>query len=155
MEWVVRGRGKTRYFKSKHQKGGDYFMNLKQKEFALAYLKEKNATRAYTAVYGASSDKNASSAAARLLRRSDVRAFLAEQEAVITAAVQADVQYSRRDSFQYLCRVQEHAFDVTPKPDFTAILKAEELKGKLIGLYDKDRGDDVPAATAVEVVIRS
>lgn len=129
-------------------------MNLKQKEFALAYLKEKNAARAYAAVYG-TTEKKAASAASRLLRRADVRAFLGEQEAAVAAAVRADVCYSRRDSFQYLCRVQEHAFDVTPKPDFTAILKAEELKGKLTGLYDKERADDTPAASTVEVVIRS
>lgn len=128
-------------------------MNLKHKEFALAYLKLKNATKAYAKVYECD-EKKASSPASRLLRRSDVQAFLAEQESALTKAVCQEVAYSRRESFHYLCHVQERAFETTPKPDFTAILKAEELKGKLTGLYDKER-EETPLAPAVEVIIRS
>ncbi len=45
------------------------------------------------------------------------------------------IDYSVRDSFLKLCHIQETALALEPKPDFTAALKSEELKGKLCGLY--------------------
>lgn len=128
-------------------------MNLKHKEFSLAYLKLKNASKAYAEVYG-TDEKKSSSPASRLLRRSDVQAFLAEQESALTKALCQEIAYSRLKSFHYLCHVQERAFEMTPKPDFTAILKAEELKGKLSGLYDKER-EETSCIPPVEVIIRS
>ena len=44
--------------------------------------------------------------------------------------------YTLDDSFHTLCAIQETALSLTPKPDFSAALKAEELKGKLFGLYN-------------------
>ena len=43
--------------------------------------------------------------------------------------------YTLNDSFQNLCAIQQTALSLSPKPDFSAALKAEELKGKLFGLY--------------------
>lgn len=52
--------------------------------------------------------------------------------------------YTIADSFSKLCDIQETALSMAPKPDFTAALKSEELKGKLFGLYtdkkDKEKG---------------
>lgn len=52
--------------------------------------------------------------------------------------------YTVADSFSKLCDIQETALSMAPKPDFTAALKSEELKGKLFGLYtdkkDKEKG---------------
>ncbi len=62
--------------------------------------------------------------------------------------------YSRRASFDFLCHVQERAFSLAAKPDFTAILKAEELKAKMAGLFDKEEAP-AEAFEPVEVIIRT
>lgn len=45
------------------------------------------------------------------------------------------VNYSVEESFLMLNKIQEEALSLAPKPDFSAALKAEELKGKLFTLY--------------------
>lgn len=50
--------------------------------------------------------------------------------------------YSTIESFLKLCDIQETALSLAPKPDFTAALKSEELKGKLYGLYNDKKGAD-------------
>lgn len=55
--------------------------------------------------------------------------------------------YSLNDSFQNLCAIQQTALSLSPKPDFSAALKAEELKGKLFGLYhDKKEKEKITEA---------
>ncbi len=49
------------------------------------------------------------------------------------------MQYSKQSSFLMLSKIQEMALDQTPKPDFTAALRAEELKGKLFHLYQEKK----------------
>ncbi len=64
--------------------------------------------------------------------------------------------YTVADSFKKLCEVQEMALEITPKPDFTAVLRCEELKGKLFGLYsdkkDKEISNQVPPKMLVEFI---
>ena len=54
-------------------------------------------------------------------------------------------EYSKNESFENLKAVQEMALnklgkDYEPSPDISLFLKAEELKGKLCGLYaEKDK----------------
>lgn len=43
--------------------------------------------------------------------------------------------YSKQESFLKLVEIQQMALETLPKPDFTAALRSEELKGKLFGLY--------------------
>lgn len=43
--------------------------------------------------------------------------------------------YTVWESFKELQSIQDLALSQSPKPDFTAALKSEELKGKLFGLY--------------------
>ena len=65
--------------------------------------------------------------------------------ALPTVRAEPFIDYSVRDSFLKLCTIQETALAQEPKPDFTAALKSEELKGKLCGLYPnkkKDSSDD-------------
>lgn len=53
--------------------------------------------------------------------------------------------YSKEESFKKLMEIQELALSMEPKPDFTAALRSEELKGKLFALYDKK--EDRPSAS--------
>ncbi len=46
-----------------------------------------------------------------------------------------NLTYTTTDSFLKLCEIQEMALNQLPKPDFTAALRSEELKGKLFSLY--------------------
>lgn len=50
------------------------------------------------------------------------------------------ITYTKKDSFLKLQEIQELALSMEPKPDFTAALRSEELKGKLFGLY-QDKKD--------------
>ena len=45
------------------------------------------------------------------------------------------ISYSKIESFLKLNEIQEMALSLSPKPDFTAALRSEELKGKLFQLY--------------------
>lgn len=56
--------------------------------------------------------------------------------------------YSIKDSFLMLLKIQEMALDQQPKPDFTAALRAEELKGKLFHLY-QDKKDEKASVTTL------
>ncbi|MDR2901794.1 MAG: terminase small subunit [Lactobacillales bacterium] len=128
-------------------------LTVKQKEFLHAYLKNGNATKTYQAIYGGEANAGASSAS-RLLAREDAQVYLSEIEK--KSDQELHQIYSKKESFDYLCHVQAAAFDITPKPDFTAILKAEELKGKLTGLYEKDKtGTEDTPADPIEVIIKS
>ncbi len=50
--------------------------------------------------------------------------------------------YSKKESFLKLIKIQELALSMEPKPDFTAALKSEELKGKLFGLYQDKKQEE-------------
>ena len=52
------------------------------------------------------------------------------------------VLYTKKESFLKLVEIQELALSQSPKPDFTAALRSEELKGKLFGLYQDKKSDD-------------
>ena len=52
------------------------------------------------------------------------------------------VLYTKKESFLKLLEIQELALSISPKPDFTAALRAEELKGKLFGLYQDKKSED-------------
>lgn len=59
------------------------------------------------------------------------------------------MNYSKQSSFLMLSKIQEMALDQTPKPDFTAALRAEELKGKLFHLYQEKKEDGKTIATVL------
>ena len=59
------------------------------------------------------------------------------------------MNYSKQSSFLMLSKIQEMALDQTPKPDFTAALRAEELKGKLFHLYQEKKEDAKTIATVL------
>ena len=52
------------------------------------------------------------------------------------------ILYTKKESFLKLVEIQELALSQSPKPDFTAALRSEELKGKLFGLYQDKKSDD-------------
>ena len=128
-------------------------MTGKQKEFVLHYLKNKNATKAYMSVYGGSVE-TAANGGCRLLKKPEIKAFLQEQEALLLKELRERVAYTKEDSFNRLCEIQEKALNNEAKIEFTAALKAEELKGKLMGLYS-DQSQKEEKTEPVEVIIRS
>ncbi len=54
------------------------------------------------------------------------------------------ITYSKKESFLKLQEIQELALSMEPKPDFTAALRSEELKGKLFGLYQDKKSPTEP-----------
>ena len=58
-----------------------------------------------------------------------------------TVTQMSSVSYSKEDSFTKLIEIQQMALAQEPKPDFTAALRSEELKGKLFGLYQDKKGE--------------
>lgn len=58
------------------------------------------------------------------------------------------MNYSKQSSFLMLSKIQEMALEQAPKPDFTAALRAEELKGKLFHLY-QEKKDEKQIATVL------
>ena len=61
--------------------------------------------------------------------------------------------YTSDDSFQTLCAIQKTALSLEPKPDFSAALKAEELKGKLFGLYNDKKEKDKFSDTLPQILV--
>lgn len=61
--------------------------------------------------------------------------------------------YGLNESFQNLCAIQNTALSLSPKPDFSAALKAEELKGKLFGLYGDKKDKEKEAAFLPKVLV--
>lgn len=54
------------------------------------------------------------------------------------------ITYTKKESFLKLQEIQELALSMEPKPDFTAALRSEELKGKLFGLYQDKKSPTEP-----------
>lgn len=59
------------------------------------------------------------------------------------------LSYTKKESFLKLLEIQELALSMEPKPDFTAALRSEELKGKLFGLYQDKKSQDPPSEVQV------
>ena len=69
-------------------------------------------------------------------------------------AKQDNITYTTTDSFLKLCEIQEMALNQMPKPDFTAALRSEELKGKLFALYsDKKEKETQPMDSLPQILV--
>ena len=60
---------------------------------------------------------------------------------VVQEAIKEEFKYTVKESFDYLCNIQNMAMNSLDKngnPNLTALIKAEELKGKMFGVYQAD-----------------
>ena len=67
--------------------------------------------------------------------------------------IEEEFNYTVRDSFNNLCKAQEialNSYDKNGNPNINAYIKAEELKGKMFGVYEKDNEQ---RATSYEISI--
>lgn len=108
-------------------------MNVRQTKFVAEYLKSGNATQ--SAIKAGYSQKSAKVIGRQLLSRDDIQAELQKQQGKIIN----NAGYSVEKSFMMLEKAQDMAINRmvngSPMPDIGNFIKAEELKGKLMGLY--------------------
>ena len=60
---------------------------------------------------------------------------------VVQEAIKEEFKYTVKESFDFLCSIQNMAMNSLDKngnPNLTALIKAEELKGKMFGVYQAD-----------------
>lgn len=66
---------------------------------------------------------------------------IAKLEEIAKEIIEENFEYSINESFKKLCEIQEMALNSLDKngnPNLNALIKAEELKGKMFGLYKMD-----------------
>ncbi len=113
----------------------------KQKKFCEEYVILMNGTKA--AINAGYSKDTAYSIACENLKKPEIKARIAE----LRKEIEEQFYYSRTMSFKKLEEVQEKAMNRVcysklgneyDNPDLQAFLKAEELKGKMCGLYEPE-----------------
>ncbi len=65
----------------------------------------------------------------------------------------AKITYTTSESFTKLSEIQEMALSLSPKPDFTAALRSEELKGKLFSLYSEKKENDKTLEALPQILV--
>ena len=105
----------------------------KQEKFCQCIVKGMSQTDAYKEAFEIKTAKPESvyTMASRLLRDVKIESRLEE----LKKGIEKELVYSALESFNKLKEIQELALGNQLKPDLTNALKAEELKGKLAGLY--------------------
>lgn len=105
-------------------------LTAKQEKFCQGVAKGLSYSDAYREAYNADkmSEKTAWENASRLAKNSKVTARLEE----LRGKIEEELKYSARESFDKLKSLQSMAED---SGNINAAIKAEELKGKLAGIY--------------------
>lgn len=132
----------------------------RQKKFCREYVLTLNATKA--AESAGYSKKTAYAIGCENLKKLEVQNYIKE----LRKEEEENFYYSRTMSFKKLEEAQKMALDnvfvkVTkdgetikiPKPDLAVFLKAEELKGKLNGLYEPEIKQDITINTMGSVKV--
>ena len=97
------------------------------------------------------SEKYANSFSHKLLGKYEKE--IAELKEQAKEVIEEEFNYTVRDSFNNLCKAQEialNSYDKNGNPNINAYIKAEELKGKMFGVYEKDNEQ---RATSYEISI--
>lgn len=117
-------------------------LTAKQEKFCQNIAKGMNQSEAYRNAFNISKAKQESvhTLASRLLKKVEVKSRLSELKQQTTEGI----KYTVEDSFRKLSEIQALALARKRKfgiadPDLTNAIKAEELKGKLKGLYVEKR----------------
>jgi phage terminase small subunit len=105
-------------------------LTIKQENFCIAVAKGKNQTEAYREYYNTKNMKDETiwNSAYKLMNNGEVAAKIAE----LRARMEEKLVYSAKQSFENFEELKRMAI---MKNNVQAALKAEELKGKLAGLY--------------------
>lgn len=135
-------------------------LNERQKKFCREYVLTLNGTQ--SALNAGYSKNSAYSIACENLKKPEIKEYIA----ALRKDEEDQFYYSRTMSFKKLEEAQRLALDnvfikVTkdgetieiPKPDLPAFLKAEELKGKMSGLYEPEIRQDITINTMGSVKI--
>ena len=105
----------------------------KQEKFVEGIVSGKNPSEAYKQAYDTKqTPKEISVDAQKQLKKPNIRLAIQERK----AKIEEELIYTAKDSFANLSFAQEKAIE---SGNIQAYLKAEELKGKLIGLYTEKR----------------
>lgn len=130
-------------------------LTAKQEKFCQNIAKGMNQSEAYRNAFNISKAKQESvhTLASRLLKKVEVKSRLSELKQQTTEGI----KYTVEDSFRKLSEIQALALARKRKfgiadPDLTNAIKAEELKGKLKGLYVNKTESDVTLGGSINVM---
>ncbi len=117
----------------------------KQQKFVDNIVSGKNPSEAYRQAYNTSANNNTIAKEAQNILKNPNIAPIIEQK---KAKIEQELIYTAKDSFLNLNFAQEKAIE---QGNIQAYLKAEELKGKLLGLYTEKRDIDIKGQQTIFV----
>lgn len=122
-------------------------LTAKQEKFCQNIAKGMNQSEAYRNAFNISKAKQESvhTLASRLLKKVEVKSRLSELKQQTTEGI----KYTVEDSFRKLSEIQALAMKNKKLSD---AIKAEELKGKLKGLYVEKRESDVTLGGSINIM---
>lgn len=115
-------------------------LTSKQSMFCDLIAKGKSQVEAYTTAYNCkTTNKDSIKANAnKLMNNQDIQARLKELKQIS----EQDIKYTKEQSFKRLCEMQEKA---KQENNLNAMIRAEELKGKLFDLYNNKSNININA----------
>lgn len=115
----------------------------KQQKFVDNIISGKNPSEAYRKAYNTSANNNTIAKEAQNILNNPKISPIIEQK---KAEIEEELKYTAKDSFLNLSFAQEKAIE---SGNIQAYLKAEELKGRLLGLYTEKKDVEVKSAGIV------
>jgi hypothetical protein len=112
-------------------------LNEKQRTFCQLVAKGEAPYKA--CIEAGYSEKYAKNFSGKLLEKYGKE--IAELKETVKEVIKEEFKYTVKESFDYLCNIQNMAMNSLDKngnPNLTALIKAEELKGKMFGVYQAD-----------------
>jgi hypothetical protein len=125
--------------------------DLNEKQRTFCQLVAKGVAPYKACIEAGYSEKYANSFSHKLLGKYEKA--IAELKEQAKEVIEEEFNYTVRDSFNNLCKAQEialNSYDKNGNPNINAYIKAEELKGKMFGVYEKDNEQ---RATSYEISI--
>lgn len=118
----------------------------KQEKFVEGIVSGKNPSEAYRQAYDTETTNpiTIKTSAQKVLRKPYISTAIKEKK----AKIEEELIYTAKDSFLNLNFAQEKAIE---QGNIQAYLKAEELKGKLLGLYTEKRDIDIKGQQTIFV----
>ena len=117
----------------------------KQEKFVEGIVSGKNPSEAYRQAYNTSANNNTiAKEAQNILKNPNISPIIEQKK----AKIEQELIYTAKDSFLNLNFAQDKAIE---QGNIQAYLKAEELKGKLLGLYTEKRDIDIKGQQTIFV----
>lgn len=129
-------------------------LNAKQTKCLMMFLTSNcSQVEAYSSVFCKNGNKNTLyKEASKFFNSPMITPWLKLYQDNTAKTIQEELNYSAREHFNELNNLKELAYRCTDKylnPDVKTMLKAEELKGKLAGLYKNDTEEVVSNVTVM------